>query len=68
MGNVDKKKKKEIEPIKIPQKILRQVGRAIEKFDLIQEGDKILLGLSGGKDSTLLAHIFKHLQKHSDDI
>ena len=55
----------EIEKIKIPQKILKQVGQAIEKFEMIQEGDHILLGLSGGKDSTLLAHIFKHLQKHS---
>lgn len=57
--------KQEIEPINIPQKILRQVGKAIDTFQLISEGDHILLGLSGGKDSTLLAHIFKHLQKHS---
>lgn len=56
---------KEISPIEIPQKILRQVGQAIKNFNLIEEGDHILLGLSGGKDSTLLAHVFKHLQKHS---
>ncbi len=55
----------EIEKIKIPQKILKQVGKAIENFNMIEEGDHILLGLSGGKDSTLLAHVFKHLQKHS---
>ncbi len=57
--------KEKIEKIKIPQKILKHVGKAIEKFNMIQEGDHILLGLSGGKDSTLLAHVFKHLQKHS---
>ncbi|HID92055.1 TPA: tRNA 2-thiocytidine biosynthesis protein TtcA [Candidatus Peregrinibacteria bacterium] len=54
-----------LEKIKIPQKILKQVGQAIKKFNMIEEGDHILLGLSGGKDSTLLAHILKHLQKHS---
>ena len=52
-------------PIIIPHKVLKHVGQAIEKFNLIEKGDKILLGLSGGKDSTLLAHIFLHLQKHS---
>jgi tRNA 2-thiocytidine biosynthesis protein TtcA len=49
----------------LPVKLLKQVGGAISKFRLIDEGDNILLGLSGGKDSTLLALIFKHLQKHS---
>lgn len=35
------------------------------KYDLIKEGDKILLGLSGGKDSLCLAHVLKHLQRVS---
>lgn len=35
------------------------------KYDLIKEGDKILLGLSGGKDSLCMAHVLKHLQRVS---
>jgi len=49
--------------LKISKKLLRVTGRAISQYDLIKEGDKILLGLSGGKDSLSLAHVLKHLQK-----
>ncbi len=51
--------------LSISKKLLRTTGRTIMKYDLIQEGDKILLGLSGGKDSLCMAHVFKHLQKVS---
>jgi len=51
--------------LKISKKLLRVTGRAISQYDLIKEGDKILLGLSGGKDSLSLAHVLKHLQKVS---
>ncbi len=33
----------------------RAIGRAIHDYDMIQEGDRILLGLSGGADSLTLA-------------
>lgn len=49
----------------LPKKLVKQVGKAIYDFNMIQEGDHILLGLSGGKDSTLLAHTFQYLQKHA---
>ena len=45
-----------------PKSLLRQVGKAIADFDMIREGDRILLGLSGGKDSLSLLHILLHLQ------
>jgi len=45
-----------------PKKILRSVGKAIADFEMIREGDRILLGLSGGKDSLSLLHILLHLQ------
>lgn len=36
------------------QKILGYMRKAIQEFDLIQDGDKIAVGLSGGKDSVAL--------------
>ena len=38
--------------------------KAIQEFDLIQEGDKIAVGISGGKDSLLMAKMFQELKKH----
>jgi tRNA 2-thiocytidine biosynthesis protein TtcA len=51
--------------LKPPKAIMRQVGRAITEFDMIREGDRILLGLSGGKDSLSLLHILRHLQRYA---
>ena len=36
------------------QKILSTMRKAIEKYNLINDGDKIAVGLSGGKDSLVL--------------
>ena len=38
----------------IMQKVLSPMRRAIQDFDMIQDGDNIFVGLSGGKDSILL--------------
>ena len=38
--------------------------KGIKLYDLIQEGDKIAVAMSGGKDSLLLAKLFQELQKH----
>jgi tRNA(Ile)-lysidine synthase TilS/MesJ len=48
-----------------PKAILKPVGRAIAQYQMIKEGDRILLGLSGGKDSLALLMVLKHLQRHS---
>ncbi len=48
---------------KLSKKLLRIVGRTNAKYSLIGEGDRVLLGLSGGKDSLTLAHILSHVQK-----
>src|SRR5690606_13867369 len=48
------------------QKTLRgEVGRAIADYNMIQEGDLIMVCLSGGKDSYTLLDILLNLQKHA---
>lgn len=49
----------------ISKKILSIVGKTNAQYKLIQEGDKVLLGLSGGKDSILLATLLSYMQKHA---
>ncbi|AIO18253.1 tRNA 2-thiocytidine biosynthesis protein TtcA [Candidatus Izimaplasma bacterium HR1] len=38
--------------------------KTIQKYDLVQEGDKIAIAMSGGKDSLLMAKLFQELKKH----
>jgi tRNA 2-thiocytidine biosynthesis protein TtcA len=39
--------------------------KAIQEYELIQPGDKIAIGISGGKDSLILAKLFQELKKHN---
>ncbi len=48
-----------------PKTLLRKTGRALVDFNMIHEGDRVLLGLSGGKDSLALLHILNHFQRHA---
>jgi len=38
--------------------------KAIKKYNLINDGDKIAIAMSGGKDSLLLAKLFQELKRH----
>ncbi|MFD3158238.1 tRNA 2-thiocytidine biosynthesis TtcA family protein [Haloimpatiens sp. FM7330] len=49
------------------QKLLSKLRRCINDFKLIQEGDKICVGLSGGKDSIALLHLLKNYQIFSPE-
>jgi tRNA 2-thiocytidine biosynthesis protein TtcA len=48
-----------------PKSLQRLAGRAIADYEMIRDGDRILLGLSGGKDSLSLLHILVRLQRHA---
>ena len=45
------------------KKILSKVRKAIEDYDMISDGDKIAVGVSGGKDSLVLLLALSSLQK-----
>lgn len=49
---------------KFRKPIWRNFTKAIQKYDLIQEGDKIAVCISGGKDSMLMAKLLQELQRH----
>ena len=51
--------------VKPPKALLRKVGRAIADYAMIREGDRILLGVSGGKDSLSLLLVLRHLQSYA---
>jgi len=49
----------------LSQKIIRSAGEAVRDFSMITEGDRILIGLSGGKDSLILSLLLAVLKKRS---
>lgn len=51
--------------IKPSRTLASLAGRAIADFSMIRDGDRILLGLSGGKDSLSLLHILYYLQQRA---
>jgi len=50
---------------KISKKLLRVFGKTNAQFRLIGEGDKVLVALSGGKDSLSLLHLIANMQQHA---
>lgn len=49
--------------IKPPPKLMRTVTQAMIQWDMLEDGDRLLLGLSGGKDSLSLLHILLEFQR-----
>ena len=52
-------------PADLEKTLLRRVGRAIEDYGLVEEGDRILVAMSGGKDSHVMLHLLELLRRRA---
>ncbi len=48
---------------KLKQKIMRAMGKALVQYKMIQDGDRIMVCLSGGKDSWTMLEMLRTMQK-----
>lgn len=54
-----------LEPVDLQKTLLRKVGEAIARFQMIRDGDRVAVALSGGKDSSTLLDALVLLQKRA---
>jgi tRNA 2-thiocytidine biosynthesis protein TtcA len=59
----DPKQKSRVQFNKLQKRLRHSVGDAIADYNMIEEGDKVMVCLSGGKDSFTLLDILMNLQK-----
>src|SRR6185437_3646825 len=58
-------RKADYESAKLAKRLRRQVGQAIADYSMIEAGDKVMVCLSGGKDSHALLDVLISLQHKS---
>lgn len=49
---------------KFHKELFSRFAKAVRDYKLVQQGDKVAVCISGGKDSMLMAKLFQELQKH----
>ncbi len=52
-------------PKKLEQRIAYHVTKASHAYDMLAEGDKVMVCMSGGKDSYAMLHFLQHVQRHA---
>lgn len=58
-------RKNKLEENKLHKRLRREAGKAIHDFNMIEEGDRVMVCVSGGKDSFVMLDILRNLQKHA---
>ncbi len=61
--DVSSSRRKKSKHTKPPAKLMRLCTQAMIQWDMLEDGDRLLLGLSGGKDSMSLLHVLLEFQK-----
>lgn len=59
----DAERKRKLEMNKLQKRLRRETGQAIQDFRMIESGDRVMVCLSGGKDSYTMLDILMNLQK-----
>lgn len=61
----NERNKQSVSQKKLTKRIIRQTAQAITDFSMIEEGDKVMVAMSGGKDSYVLLEALRTLQKRA---